>query len=108
SAGGSSALGRSTGGRPRSSKVRVPHRPRTDPAEAGSPERDDRPEPPHRGGTRKTVALGPGCAAPSCPSPSRIAPGRRNHARRLSSTDFCNTIGTSQTAGSYWETTAEG
>src|SRR4030095_1090865 len=76
----------------RSSKVRVPHRPRTDPAEAGSPERDDRPEPPHRGGTRKTVALGPGCAAPSCPPPSRIAPGRRNHARRLSSTDFCNTI----------------
>src|SRR5438093_906759 len=31
------------------------------------------------------------------PSPTQIAPGRRNHARRLSSTDFCNTICQKQT-----------
>ncbi len=55
----------------------------------------DRQEPPRRGRTRKTAAPGPGSAAPSSSAPSRTALGRRNHARRLSSTDFCNTIGTS-------------
>jgi hypothetical protein len=37
---------------------------------------DDRPEPPHRGGTRKTVVSGPDCAVPA-------SVGKRNHARDI-------------------------
>jgi hypothetical protein len=52
------------------------YRPMTGPRTTRSDALDDRPEPPHRGGTRKTVVSGPDCAVPA-------SVGKRNHARDI-------------------------